>query len=60
MQDDADAIPLKKLDYVLIDSSYRDAKQMSILDLPDTGIDLKKLYEIIKDSDSSSVQVYAR
>lgn len=59
MQDDADAIPLKKLDYVFIDSSYRDAKQMSILDLPDTGIDLKKLYEIIKDSDSSPVQVYA-
>jgi hypothetical protein len=46
MQDDPDAMPLKKLDYLMIDSSFRDGKNMSILDLPDTGLDTKKLYEL--------------
>lgn len=49
LEQDEDAIPLKKLEYLIIDGSFKNKKEMTIYDLLDTQMDLKKLTEFLKD-----------
>lgn len=49
IETDPDAILVKKVDFLVVDSTYTDKKDMSILDLPETQMDLKKLYSICQD-----------
>jgi hypothetical protein len=46
---DFDVIPLKKLDFLIIDVT-KDKKNCTILDLPETCMDLKKLVEMVKEN----------
>jgi hypothetical protein len=50
LETDEEAMPLKKMEFLIIDGSHKDKKSFSILDLPETHMDLKKLVEMLRDS----------
>ncbi|KAJ2994475.1 cms1 ribosomal small subunit [Globomyces sp. JEL0801] len=49
IETDPDALKPKRIEHIIIDGQYRDKKSMSILDLPETHIDLKKLVANLKE-----------
>ena len=49
LEQDEGAIPLKKLDYLIIDGTFKNKKSMTVYDLLDTQMDLKKLTAHLQD-----------
>lgn len=47
METDKDALKAKRIEFLIIDGTYRDKKSMSIYDLPETHLELKKLVESV-------------
>jgi U3-containing 90S pre-ribosomal complex subunit len=49
LETDPDAMKLNRIEYLIVDGSWRDGKNMSILDLPETHLDLKKLADMVQE-----------
>lgn len=50
IETDPDSLKIKRVEFLLIDGNWRDKKNMTILDLPETHLDLKKLVEMVKET----------
>jgi protein CMS1 len=49
METEPEALKASKLDFVLIDGSWKDKTNQTILDITDINLELKKLIESVKD-----------
>jgi hypothetical protein len=49
LETDPDAIPQKRVEFLIIDGSHKDKKSMTIWNLQEHHADLKQLYELVKE-----------
>ncbi|KAJ3347575.1 hypothetical protein HDU91_006742 [Kappamyces sp. JEL0680] len=50
IETDEEAIKVNKLEYLLIDGTWKDKKNQTIVDVPEVNMDLKRLVETLRDS----------
>jgi hypothetical protein len=49
LESDPDAIKIKRVEYLIVDGEWKDGKNMTILDSPETHLELKKLAALLTD-----------